>query len=257
MPCDTKCCFIGNGKVYMRPTIQGCGENPNPLRPVGNVSQLDIGFETTEESLPNLEDGTGGKSCSLERIEAVRLTMAMNCFKGENVKLALLGEITDVESGTATNEEHIAHGDCSFIPTEHLIDRTQTVTVTDNTTPTPVTFDAGDDYIVRDDGIYIPEGSAIVDLTVVRITYQYLDQQEIDIAQQATQEYEVHISGINAYDKKPFSETFYRVKFGPTDVFSLINTTFANFTVTGELLKDDCHLDSNGDGKRSTMKLSL
>ena len=100
MACDIKCCFIGNGMVYIQKQVNFCptllNPNPNPLLPVGNVTELNISFETSEETVPNLTDGSFGNYCSLQRLEQVNLTMNMSCFKTRNSELAMAGQTVQV-----------------------------------------------------------------------------------------------------------------------------------------------------------------
>lgn len=257
--CDLKCCFIGNGKVYIQKLPSFCPTigtpNPNPLLEVGNVTELNLSFETTEETVPNTQNGSFGNACSLTRIDQVNLQMNMTCFKTDNIALALAGQVTEIAAGTATSEEHIVQSDCEFVITEYMIDTTQPVVVTgDAGAPT---YTEGTDYIIRHDGLYIPAGSAIsaVAGTEIEITYDYLAQEDISLASTGFSEYLVHISGINAADSSNFSETFYKVKFGPADTVAMINTTFGELNVTGELLPSDCHLDSSGNPKRASFKV--
>lgn len=257
MACDIKCCFIGNGMVYIQKQVDFCptilNPNPNPLLPVGNVTELNISFETTEETVPNLTDGSFGNYCSLQRLEQVNLEMVMSCFKTRNIELAMAGQTTNVASGTITDEEHYVQAECEFVPFAHIIDRTQPVVVTNAGGGT--TYTEGTDYALKGDGIIILEGTTITLPSVIEVDYEYLEQEEIDLAQVPFSDYLVHISGINAADSSIFSETFYRVKFGPTDVANMISTTFGSLTVTGEVLKDECNLDSNGNAKRATFKI--
>lgn len=257
MACDTKCCFIGNGLVFIRKLDSYCPTTLTPptnaLIEVGNVTELNLTFETTEETVPNLTDGSFGNYCSLERIDQVNLDMNMTCFKTKNLELALAGSTTEVVAGTATSEEHYVSAECSMVVLAHLPDRTQPIVVT-GPAGVPV-YTVGTDYIVRGDGIYIPAGTTITLPSVIEVTYDYLAQQEIDIAQVANSEYEVHVSGVNANDGSTFSETFYRVKFGPSDATALISTTFGSLNVSGEVLKDPCNLDANGNAKRATFKM--
>lgn len=257
MACDTKCCFIGNGTIYIQKQVDFCPTilvpNPNPLLPVGNVTELNISFETTEETVPNLMDGSFGNICSIQRLEQVNLEMIMTCWKTRNIELALAGQTTQVAAGTATDEEHYVQAECEFVITEHLIDKTEPVVVTNAGGVT--TYTEGTDYAVKSDGIVILEGTTITLPSVIEIDYEYLAQEEVDLAQVPFSEYTVHVSGINASDSSPFSETFHRVKFGPTDVANMISSTFGSLTVTGEVLKDECHLDSNGNATRATFTI--
>ncbi|MCB1710928.1 MAG: hypothetical protein KDH96_00120 [Candidatus Riesia sp.] len=261
MACDTKCCYIGNGLVYIQRLPDFCPTtvtpNPYPLLPVGNVTELNLSFETTEETVPNTTNGSFGNYCSLTRIDQVNLQMNMTCFKTKNMELALAGQATEVTAGSVVDEVHIVQQECEFVITDHMIDQTGTITVT-GTGGAPV-YTVGTDYIVRPDGIYIPEGSAIATVpgTDIEISYDYIDYEDISIASTGFSDYLVHVSGINAATNTYFSETFYRVKFGPGDTIALINTTFGSLNVTGELLPDECHLDSLGNPKRASFKFPL
>ena len=257
MACDIKCCFIGNGMVYIQKQVNFCptllNPNPNPLLPVGNVTELNISFETSEETVPNLTDGSFGNYCSLQRLEQVNLTMNMSCVKTRNIELAMAGQTTEVSAGTVTNEQHYVQDECEFVPTAHIINRAQPVVVT-GPSGSPV-YTEGTDYAIKGDGILLLEGTTITLPSIIEIDYQYLAQQDIDLAQVPFTDYTVHVSGVNASDGSIFSETFYRVKFGPTDVANMISTTFGSLNVTGEVLKDDCNLDANGNAKRATFKI--
>lgn len=257
MAIDKKCCFVGNGEVFIQKLPNFCptilNPNPNPLLSVGNVTELNLSFETTEETVPNLMDGSFGNACSLQRLEQVNLEMVMTCFKTRNIELAMAGQTTQVVAGTVTDEEHYVQAEGELAILEHLPDKDSPIVVT-GPGGAPV-YTVGTDYVVMNSGIYLPEGTTITLPSVIEVDYEYLAQEEIDIAQVAFSDYLVHVNGINAANGEIFSETFFRVKFGPTDVANLISTTFGALTVTGEVLKDECHLDADGNGLRATFKM--
>src|SRR5690606_4083995 len=114
MPIDnTTYTYFVSGKVYFRPY----GEDKAFEFP-GLVDQISL---AVTEQVVNLQDRTapgGGNYDQIRRIESASLTMNVREFRPSVLEQVLFGTKNDVNSGTETDEEHVATKG-GFIPLEH------------------------------------------------------------------------------------------------------------------------------------------
>lgn len=256
---DKKCCFKPYGTLYMAELPDTC-PTPNNLSQyglleVGNVTEITRNLAFNELTIPNLQTSAFGNACEYKVLDAETINIVFSCVKTENLRIALGGTKTPHTGVLQTDEEHTVPADagCFFIPTDFLIDTSETVTVT-GPAGTP-TFVAGTDYFVKSSGILLTENTTINN-QVIEITYTSQDQTEIDPSSLVGREYILHFDGNNAVNGDALAFTYYRVKFDPAETLPLLSEEFLTLTVEGEALVSQCFFNTAGEGLRSTFDIT-
>ena len=256
---DKKCCFKPYGTLYMAELPADCPVPNNlsqyGLMDVGNVTEVTRNLSFNELTIPNLQTPAFGNACEFKTLDAETINIVFSCVKTENLRIALGGTKTPHTGAVQTDEEHTipANPGCFFVPTNFLIDTSETVTVT-GASGTP-TFVAGTDYFVKSSGIVLTENTTIDD-EVIEITYTSQDQTKIDPSDLKGKEYILHFDGNNAVDGSALAFTFYRVKFDPAETLPLLSEEFLTLAVEGEALISQCFFDTAGNGLRSTFDIT-
>lgn len=225
----TEWSYIGKGSCYL--AIKG---STDPLRAVGNVSEITVSASEDKKELPDSQNAGGGMANTLRRPSAVEVSMAMRDFVAENIALATRGAVSEVTSGSVTSEAVTARLD-GLTPLAHINPSSVVVTNVAGTT----TYVANTDYIVTTGGIFIPATSTIPDDTVVHVDYSYSAQRVVQALVNAGLEYVMRIVGLNeAKSGKPVVVDFHRLIFGPTQELSFIGDDYGTLQVAGDALKD-------------------
>lgn len=224
------CCGLYRGTFYMRDL-----GNPNSaLVPVGNA-EAEITQSMTEITTPNFQS-LGGNSCKVEYPESVGLNMTLHCTKPDNLALAFLGEAIRKESGVKT-ENYTVYDYDSLIAFES-VPLKDTIVVTDGVTP----YVVNKDYVVTNAGITIPEASTIPLNSEIEVTYSHGSNWTVEAQTVAQKTFEVVLDGVNVGEdgNRAVVLKAWRVKFAPTDNFSLISgSDFASIQISGEILRDE------------------
>lgn len=219
--------FIGSGRLWIGPV--GGGE----MREIGNCSDVQFAIESEKKSLRNSRGG-GGEANAIERITAVSLSMTVNDFDADNLSMILYGTKTVVTAGSVTSEVQ-AGQDEGLIPTDFMIDTTQTVTVT-GPSATP-TYTAGTDYSVTAAGITVLAGGSIASGANVEISYTKQAINVVEALMNSGSEFELYMDGVNeAQSSAPVRVWVKRFKPSPTQDLSLISEDFAQFPINGSVL---------------------
>ena len=229
------CCGYFRGEFYMKKV----GDPNATFLPMGNVSAFAVNHEVTNVTQEDFR-GLGGSACSIDYINNATLAMTLNCLKKENLAIAFQGLATALAETSVEDEEHTVIELGKLIPL-NFIPKKGTVVVTDDTTPTPVTFTEGTDYIVTSAGIIPQAGGAIVVSDNLLVSYTYGLGNKIEAMTTGQQTFEIIFDGMN-YGEDGTQEVVmrvFKVKFGPTATFNLLTSgEFASLEVTGTILKD-------------------
>lgn len=227
------CCGLYRGSFYMRDL-----GNPNSaLVPVGNA-EAEITQSMTEITTPNFQS-LGGNSCKVEYPESVGLTMTLHCTKPDNLALAFLGEAIQKMGGTNTETYTVRDYD-TLIAFETVPLKT-TIVVTDGEM-VPTAYTVNTDYVVTNAGIKIPEGSTIPLNSEIEVTYDFGKNWTVEAQTVSQKTFEVVLDGVNVGEDGNRSVVLkaWKVKFAPTDNFSLISgSDFASIQLSGEILRDE------------------
>lgn len=240
--------FIGKGTIYVKErnsTTEG-------LLTLGNCSELSLAVNEEKQEQQDYENAGGGILNSVSRISSITSTVTALSVSPYNLALAMRGLVNEHAGGPQVAEPHVAY-DEGFIPLDHLLDSSQTITVTgEGQTPTYV---PNVDYAVKNGGIKIVDGSSILDGSVIEVDYTSRTGFDIEGLTIAGLEYEVVFDGLNEADSgKPVLVTMYKVKFNPTQALSLISDDFGDLPMTFDIIKDD---SISGTGESQYIKIQM
>ena len=221
--------YIGVGKVHAR-----AFGTTGKWRHVGNVSELAIKHNLDVQKQRDFTRAGGGTLIKVERIESIDCSMTWLTFTPENWALATAGTATTVAAGTVTDE--VVKGYVgALVP---LAFSPATITSVTNAAGA-VTYDAGDDYVMTEGGISIPDGSSIVEAADLKVSYTYLEHTRIEGAMGTASELELLFEGLNEADSdKPVLVNLWRTSVPSVEEIALIGTTLGEMKFAGELLKD-------------------
>lgn len=228
------CCGLYRGSIYIKDlSVQNA-----PLLPVGNA-EATINQELAEIEQDNFQS-LGGKACKVEYIDSVTLDLVLHCTSPENLALAFMGTRGQRTGSAVVDEAHPVNSIDELIPFLYVPRADQPVVVTNVGGGT--TYVEGEDYIRTNSGIKIIEGSDIaVDGSNIVVDYTYGNNYYVDAQTVAGKEFLVVLDGVNVGggSQTPVVLKAWKVKFGPTDSFSLLTAEFASINLSGEILRDD------------------
>lgn len=224
--------YLGSGNIYLRE--RGTAD---PLLPVGNCSVLNFAFEEDKKTLPDYRNPGGGVADSVTRITGATGNMTSHSLSAENLARALRAAITAVVGSTITDEEHTSAGvDGEFIPFDYAYDKSQTVTVKDSLDASLV---EGTDYELSNGGIIVI-GTGAIDDAGVKLTYESVGQDVVEMLTNSGKEYELHFDGLNeANSGKAVHIVIHRLKFSPTSGVDWLGDDFAELPLSFDMLADD------------------
>lgn len=228
------CCGLYRGSIF----IKDLSVENSALLPVGNA-EATIAQELAEIEQDNFQS-LGGKACKVEYIDSVTIDLVLHCTSPENLALAFMGTSGQRTGATVSDEEHPVNSIHELIPFTYVPRADQPVVVTNVAGTT--TYIEGEDYVRTNSGIQIITGSDIaVDGTLIRVDYQYGDNYYVDAQTVAGKEFLVVLDGVNVGEgsQTPVVLKAWKVKFGPTDSFSLLTAEFASINLSGEILRDE------------------
>ena len=233
--------FIGKGEVFLR--IKGAAA---PMRPIGNVTELNVSINEDEKSLANFLTAGGGKANSLRRVQDVQVSMAMSDFKSENVSLAVFGNAAEVVGASVTDEAVTG-----YLGGLIRLANANPSNVVLTSSPAGTTYVLDTDYTVNSAGIYALPGATFADAAALLASYDYGTQQVVQALMNSAQDYELVFAGLNeAQSGKAVVVDIHRLKFGATSGLPLIGDDFASLPLTCEALQDT----SKGGGESGFFK---
>jgi hypothetical protein len=152
--------FDGNNFYYSGQGVVLIGERdalgkPKNLLPVGNVSALSIAIDTAVLEHKESQTGSRGIDLRLTTETNANLTLTMENFISENLKIALRGDITVEAAGSVTTEV-VSAGPGAIAPLDHI--KVSAVVVNDATDTTPLLLYV-DDSTVYDYKVNLEAGS--------------------------------------------------------------------------------------------------
>ncbi|MCK5787875.1 MAG: hypothetical protein KAH32_02670 [Chlamydiia bacterium] len=227
--------FSGQGAILVGG--RDVSGNPTGLRPVGNVSALTLGVETT--TFEHKESCSGVRGVDLEIVQEINVSMAMTMesINKENLSLGLYGTSNVVSGATVTDEPAIAYHDL-WTPLVNI--QVNTVVVTDVGGAT--TYTEGTDYVVNESAGTIKALStgAITDAQPLEVDYNFVDQDNIDALISGTPPIKfVRFEGLNTADNnKPVVIDIFKVSLQPLAEWALIQDEIAQMEVESKILSD-------------------
>lgn len=218
--------YVGKGKIYLR--VRGSGD---PLRFVGNSSQLNFSVAEQTIDLLDFTQGGGGKDDVVRRPESVTASMIWHNLSPENLAVALFGASTSIPGAAVVGENQTANLG-GLVRTDNVPDPSAALTVD--------TYVEGVDFERVPSGIIPLASGSILEGETLSISYTALGSAVIEALLSSGDEYQLVFDGINeAKSDRSVIVTAHRVKFSPVQDMAMIGNEFAGLNVTAELLKDD------------------
>lgn len=173
----------------------------------------------------------GGTYAQVRRINGVTLALELADWNPVNFTRAVFGTAAVVAGAAVVDEPQTAYqGGLIRLakPNPTLVTVKSGVTV----------IDAGA-YEVRAEGIFVPEGSAILDAAALLISYTHPEHVNIEALTSAAPELELSFGGLNEADSgKPVIVDIWRLGAGIAQTLALIGDDFGSLEVEGEVLVD-------------------
>lgn len=203
----------------------------------GNTDALTI--STTEEviELADARDPSGGVDRSTRRIKSVSGSMNLRHMSKEAFVIALWGKASDIAATAITGEAHVLRAD-RFVPSNHLIDMTKTVTVKKGST----TILAAD-YLVESGGILFNKTlttGSIADGDAITFDYTPLASYDIDALVTSAPLISVICNGENTINGKKSVDKLWMCRVGAVREFSRIgNGQFGSLQIDFTVERDE------------------
>ena len=228
--------YIGSGEVKMREVGAEA-----PFVVIGNCSVLQFSAEVDSKELQNFMRPGGGTYAKVDRIGSVGVNITVHDLDGKNLAMASNGLASTKAGDTGETESLAAYGGGT---TPFAFPPKKINSVKDEATGM-ITYDEGpeDDYIMTPSGIYIPDGSSIVDpvggAANIAVDYDYDDLQIVQAVASSGKEFEFLFEGLNEVESDAaVIVRAYRVKFSPAQNIDFIGDDFAGLELAGTALPD-------------------
>lgn len=203
----------------------------------GNTDQLDF---TVEEEVVELADARelGGTDATMRRVRSLTGTLKLRHISREMFEKFLYAVTSTVAATPITNEAHKATKS-RFVPTNHIIDQTETVSVKKGATA----LDAAD-WSVEENGAGIIFADTFATVGLVdgdNITVDYTPVAQYDVEALVTSAPVVSIicSGTNGYTDKACRDWIYKARLGAVQGFSRLHGgQFGEITINFSAEKD-------------------
>lgn len=229
--------FSGQGSVLIATKNSVTGD-PEGFVPVGNVSAMTIGVETTVFEHKESCSGTRGIDKEIVQEIKVNIAMTLESINKENLALTLYGTESAVVGASATDEQIIAAHD-KWTRLDNI--KVSSVVVGDDAVPT-TTYVLDTDYQLNAESgsIKVLSTGAILDLAVVFIDYTFAAHDNIEgITSSAAPERWIRFEGLNTADAdKPVVIDIYKMSIQPLAELAVINEELAEMSVEGAALSD-------------------
>lgn len=238
---NNDCCYIGRGKIYVRPYVceSDTVVNTNPKVFIGNASNFQVDVSQTKLTQQDYCTAGGGTDCTASFIDEVTVQIDVACFKPQNLALGFFGESSAAVGGTAFVQAETTPSltPGAFILLDNIPDADGATIVVQDLIGT--TYVEGVDYTVGNSGIVFTDATTIPPLTDITITYDFLACNVTELLTTGGAEVEICFDGVNAANGNPFSVRLYKVKLDPTTSLGFISDDFQTIVLTGTVTKDD------------------
>lgn len=227
--------FSFQGKVYLGTRLSG--GKPGALTWVGDAPTCGVALATENEDRTESYSGQRLQSARLRKSSTAELSLTLNYFDAETLALGLFASVTDVASGTATDE--LLPAGLTVGATVALANPGVSAVVIEDSTGSPVTLDLGTHYAIdsADAGLI-----RILDLGSLtqpfKASYSYTAAQSAAMFAVAPPERYFLLDGINTIDGSRVVAHLYRVQFNPSNSIPLINDSFGQLELSGAALFD-------------------
>lgn len=227
--------FSGQGKVFV--ATRNASGNPGPFRDLGNVPALRLSLET--DVLEHKESRSGSRLTDLRlvRERTATVTLTLESFNVENLKMLLYGTSVPAIAGTVTNEASptgLVVGDTVALAKPLITPASVSVT----NVGAGAAWTEGTHYSVDYNAGMITVLSTAIG-TAFEVDYGYRATNNVPMFKDTQVERYIRFAGMNtANANKPVTVELFRVVFDPASDFDLINDELATFELTGSVLYD-------------------
>ena len=225
--------YLGSGKLMLREYGASTA-----FEEVGNCSALNFSPQTDKKTLPNYTEPGGGTQNTVERVTGVEVSYTFHDFSPQNFARTLRGTATETASGSAAAESVVAYKG-GFTPLAKIPKTITSVEPVGGGTP----WVAGDDYELREGGIYIPSDSAIpapvAGAANIDVDYTFDTQSKVQAMVNPAKQYEAIFVGLNeARSGKPVRVRAHKISGGVIQQMALLGDDYGGGEVTGDCLMD-------------------
>lgn len=220
-------------------------------RPIGNVSALSIGIETTRTEHRESQTGARGIDRVITTEVNATVSMTVEHFVQENLALGLYGSTADVAASTSeVTQAPVARllGTVEALP--HI--DVSSVVITDVLNSPTVTYVEGENYRLNADAgsIYwfttaeqtaAGATNSITDATTVAVSYDHGAQKVLQGLESANAPVRaLRFEGLNTVESnESVVVEIYQFETAPLAEYALINEEISNIELTGNALADN------------------
>lgn len=235
--CTTNQYFSGQGSLLLatRNATTGAAEG---FVPVGNVSSLTLGIETT--TYEHKESCTGVRGIDLEIVQEIKVSAAftMESMTPDNLAMVLYGSQSAVASASETDEQVVLYHD-KWMPLANI--NVSAVIVGDDAVPT-TTYTLGTDYVLNAEAgaIMALSTGAITDAQTVFVDYTSGDHSVVEAVETGTPPTRWgRFEGLNTADTdKPVTIDLYKMSISPLAELALITDEITQAEIETKILSD-------------------
>lgn len=204
----------------------------------GNSDQLDYTVSESVVELPDSRDPSGGVDASIRRVQSAGGTLKLRHTSKEMLAIQLWGVSSEIATTAITGEAHKLRTG-RFVPADHIMDTTKTITVKKGAT----TILAAD-YTVEENGGGIIFKDTLTTASVAdgdAITYDYtpVKQYDIDALVSSAPLISIICNGQNIIDGFPSADKIWKARVGAVKQFSRMgNGQFGELQLEFTIEKD-------------------
>lgn len=227
----------GQGVLLLATKDATTGEPNSGFRPVGNVSALSIGNETTEFEHKESQSGIRAVDLTLTTEINVNVNFTMESLISENLALALKGAAANVAMGSVTDEAITAYHDL-WSPTDFI--DISSVVLTDSGGITTYTVDTDYEVDPAAGAIRVLSTGTIADLASLLVDYSYGAQETVNaLTVSANPIRWARFHGLNTVDSdNPVVVDIFRMEVTPLAELALIQDEIAQMAIEATALSD-------------------
>lgn len=225
--------YVGSGHILIREFGAAA-----PFLPIGNCSALNFSPQVNTLSLPDHTQPGGGTRNRIDRVTDVQFALTFHDFSAENFARFTRGTSTKVVAGTATAEPVVGYKG-GWVPLAKIAKTISSVEPVGGGTA----YDAGDDYVLDNGGLYIPSTSSIPapvsGAPNFEVDYAYDAHNVTEAFVNPAKQYTLIFAGLNeARSGKEVRVEAHKVSGGVLAQLGLLGEEYGAGEVSGSLLTD-------------------
>jgi hypothetical protein len=227
--------FSFQGKVYLGTRLPS--GLPGPLKWVGDAPLCEVSLKAASDVRTESYSGQRLTTAKLIKSNEASIKLQLNHATADNLALGLYGSKNTVAPGTVTNETlpAVVVGDIVVLAKGGV----SSLVITDSA-GTPATLVAGTDYALDSaPGGVVSIKSLGAYTQPFKAAYSNSGSTDVAMFTVPAPERYLYLDGINTIDNSRVIVRLYRTKFDPASTLALINASFGQIDLTGEVLYDE------------------